>query len=91
MVPFVLIAVLLLPGFTSLTGTLVQAATSADDWRMFRNDASRTGFSSSNAPTSLVLPWSYPTEEGVQSSPAKLERRFENELLFWLILQDYSA
>jgi outer membrane protein assembly factor BamB len=47
------------------------AASSVDDWAIFRHDASHTGFSSGTAPTSSVMQlWNYTLDVSPLSAPA---------------------
>jgi outer membrane protein assembly factor BamB len=46
------------------------AATAVDDWPMFHHDPCHTGYSTSTAPSTNHILWSYPTDGYVFSSPA---------------------
>ncbi len=67
----VLIPIILALSFVFSSQFASYAASSVDDWPIFRHEASNTGFSSGAAPTSSVIQlWNYTLDVGSLSAPA---------------------
>ena len=62
------LAILFLVSFCTMSR--VSASSSSDDWPMFHHDLTRTGYSTSTAPTTSAILWNYTTGQVVWASPA---------------------
>lgn len=70
------LVIVVLLSFTSICIGLYSVDAQTDsEWPMFRHDLNHSGYSTSTAPTTNNVLWSYPTEGAVFSSPAVVSDR----------------